>query len=484
MRDDSPSRETVGPSRAGAVSVRVATPRSHAALLALALAGCVLGGGGPSRSGAPGEAAVPVPPGDPPTNAGAAGDSAAAAGQGSGAPDAAEVPPRRSPSERLVIGAILPVTGSPSNREYARLFLEGVEVAATLARREGFRVEFVVEDNQGTPSGTVRSLSALLARGAEAVLGPLAEGNLDAVARAVPEGVAVLSPTASRLPEGRPGVYSLGMGDPGAGSALARALAATGHSDAVAIHPLRPVHSLQADAFADAFLATGGIVRRRIAYEPGTTTFGEQLAETRSLGPEALVVIAPPEDIELLAPQIAFYGLDTLGIQVAGTSGWATPSVLESVEPRHTDGVIAVSTLSPGDAPNPGTDFVTAYEEHFRRTLRSPVPASGFDLFRLAVDAWQRSSPASGGIAAAIAATEGFAGATGAWSLEDGRLAREFHPVRIRDRRLHPLESDEPPRQSRRPPPSAHAGWREAIAQRSAAGRPSRSVGERGTTAR
>ncbi len=473
--------------RARTVTLRAAAlaPGLRAVLPALALTGCAFGAGGLPGSGTMDGGAAHPPSSDLQTNVGEADDSAAATGQDPGARVGPGLPgSRRSPSERLVVGAILPMSGSPSNREYARLFLEGVEVAVARARREGFGVEFVVEDNQGTPSGTVRGLSALLARGAEAVLGPLADGNLDAVARAAPERMAVLSPTAARLPEGRPGVYSLGMGDPGAGSELARALAAAGHTNAVAIHPLNPAQTLEADAFAEAFLAAGGIVRRRIAYAPGTTTFGEQLAEAHALRPEVLAVIAPPEDIEMLAPQIAFYGLDTLGLQVAGTSGWTTASVLESVAPRHTDGVISVSTLPPVDGPNPGTDFVAAYEERYRRTLRSSVPAAGFDLFRLAVDAWQRSSPASGGIAAAIASTERFAGATGAWSLEEGRLVREFHAVRIREGGLRPLDSGEPLPESRETSPSANAGGTGARAQLSGVDGFLRFAGQRGRAGR
>ena len=124
------------------------------------------------------------------------------------------------PADPLV-GAVLPVSGSPSNREYTRLFMEGVEVAAGLARQSGVNVEFVVEDNRGTASGSVRGVSALADRGAVAILGPLTTDNMYAAIRAAPSEMALFSPTARSLPGGRRGVYSLGAGDPGAGRALA-----------------------------------------------------------------------------------------------------------------------------------------------------------------------------------------------------------------------------------------------------------------------
>ena len=343
--------------------------------------------------------------------------------------------------QNLVVGAVLPVTGSPSNREYTRLFLEGVEVAADLARRAGWRFEFLVEDNRGTPSGSERAVSALVSRGAVAILGPLAAENLESAVRAAPRDVAVLSPTARRLPFGRRGVYSMGAGDPGAGRALADAVRSAGYQEAVVVHSGSPGEALEADAFVDAFHDLGGSVRRRMRYEPGTTTFDIELKEVEVVVPEVLVVAAPSADVELMAPQIAFYGLDTLDIQVAGTASWTTPAVLESVVQRHTDSVIAVSPSDPRAAVDPGTAFVRAYEQHFRRTLVSPVPAAGFDLFRMALAAYGDGVRTSRGTVASLERLDRFRGATGTYSHVDGRIQREFFPVRILQGGLHPFET-------------------------------------------
>ena len=344
--------------------------------------------------------------------------------------------------QRPVIGAILPESGSPSNREYARLFREGMEVAAAMARRAGVRVELLIEDNQGTRSGSVRGVSQLVSRGAHTILGPLSDENLEAAAGAAPNGVALLSPTARRLPAGRRAVYSTGAGDPGAGRTLARATAQLGYVDAVVVHPDNPEGTLQARSFEDTFFELGGVVTRRLPYVPGTTTYAQELQQVESLAPRLLVVAAPPDDVVLLAPQIAFFGLDTLDIQVAGTVGWTAASVLESVDTRHTNRVIAVSTALP-DAPNdPAADFRAAYEEHFRRTLRSPVPAAGFDLFRMVLDTYGHWRRGPGGSGSAMDRLDHFEGATGTYSMVDGRLVREHFPVRIYDRELHLLGTD------------------------------------------
>lgn len=335
------------------------------------------------------------------------------------------------------IGAILPISGSPSNREYARLFLEGVEVAVAQAQRAGVNVELVVEDNLGAPSASMRAASALVSRGAAAILGPLSDDNMASVARVVPGSVALLSPTARTSPSQRAGIYSMRAGDPGAGRTLAGAVAGMGYTDAVLVHPESPEETLEAQAFSESFAAAGGIVRRRLAYAPGTTTFDLELMQVDSLLPELLVVAAPPADVELLAPQIAFFGLDTLNIQVAGTGAWTSPSVLQSVARRHTDLVIAVSTSLPDADQDPAAEFVAAYEAHFRRTLRSPIPATGYDLFRMVLDAYGEGHRTARNLVAAMDRLRSFEGATGTYSFVDGRLARDYFPVRIYGRALH-----------------------------------------------
>ncbi len=351
--------------------------------------------------------------------------------------------PARPAADALVVGAVLPLTGSPSSREYARLFVEGLEVGVLLARRSGVDVEVVVEDNLGTASGSARGVDALLDRGALAIIGPLDADNLRAAVRAAPRDLAFFSPTASRLPYGRRGVYSLAAGDPEAGRTLARTLWDLGYADAVIVHPRSSRESVEMDALQGVFASLGGFVRRRIRYDAGTTTFGEFLTQAKSLEPSVLVVAAPPADVELLAPQIAFFGLDEMEIQIAGTAGWTDPLVVDGVARRHTEGVIAVSTTPPGGIRRPPPEFVDAYEALFQRSLNSAIPVAGFDLLRMAVDAYRQGARASREVMAALARLGSFEGVTGTYSFTaDGRLTRRYHPVRILQGALRALDAD------------------------------------------
>lgn len=366
-----------------------------------------------------------------------------------------------------VIGVVLPITGSPANRAYAESFLEGVEVASAWARRAGVPVQVAIEDNRGTVRGSARSARALATRGADAILGPLRDENVSEAARAKPGRVPLFSPTARRVPAAD-GAYSLGAASPLAARTLAEALADLGYAAAVLLHGSGHGEALEAHAFASAFEDAGGSVEARVEYPSGATTFLDPLEEVALLAPELLVVLSSPADLELLAPQMSFAGLDTLGIQVAGAFAWTSAEVTSSVAHRHTDRVIAVSPASPagpgvpddpvpddpaaenaapGDpAPaDPAAEFRAAYESRFRKTLQSDVPAVAFDLFRIALAAYGEGRTRPGGTAAAAGSLRRFRGVTGTFSVVDGRLEREAFLVRIFRGELLPVGADLPP---------------------------------------
>ncbi len=338
-----------------------------------------------------------------------------------------------------VIGVVLPVSGSPSNRIYAQEFLAGARLAAELARELGADVELAVEDNRGTASGSIQGTVNVISRGAKAILGPLSSDNVRVAADAAPDNVPLFSPTARVLPGGRRGLFSLAAGDPAAGRSLARLLVDRGHRDAVIVHSAGPAETLEARVFEDAFTGWGGIVGDRIPYVAGTTTFDEPLMRAQALSPQVLVVFAPVPDLELLAPQIEFFGLKDDGMQIAGTSAWSTDAVLGDVAARHTDGVLAISTRPAGSSRAVPGDFIEEYETRFQRSLVSEVPAVGFDLLRMALGALAgQGAGESGDLQGALERLGRFRGLTGTYQFQDGLLTREYYPVVIYGGALHP----------------------------------------------
>ena len=96
----------------------------------------------------------------------------------------------------------------------------------------------------------------------------------------------------------------------------------------------------EAAVFAETFEALGGSVLRYFPYEPGATFWESQILGAADLLPDALVLPVPAEDIPGIAPQVTFFGLDTLGIRILGTGGWTDPRVV-AVTPFALNGLPA-----------------------------------------------------------------------------------------------------------------------------------------------
>ena len=204
------------------------------------------------------------------------------------------------------------------------------------------------------------------------------------------------------------------------------------------IHTASPEMEEEFRWFREASTGGGGFVARILTYPPGTTSFQQQMNQIVQLAPRGLVLLLPPEDVELVAPQIAFYGVDELpGLRVFGNQSWTSEGMLQSVQARSTEGVFAVTSWVGQGEFGPGWDaFVEAYEAHFQRSLRSPTPALGYDAARLLLRASREAGGRPDETLRAFERIQGFPGATGFLSVEDGRVRRSFVPVRIENRRL------------------------------------------------
>ncbi|MEX1256102.1 MAG: ABC transporter substrate-binding protein [Gemmatimonadota bacterium] len=341
-----------------------------------------------------------------------------------------------------VIGAILPESGSPSVRELAQEIREGIEVALVVEEEAtDLRVRFVAMNEQGTLSGVAEAISALESQGVAGVVGPLEEASLGAAARSRSEPLAILSPTVRMVPDAGPGVFSLTGVDPEAGRALAALVFQQGIRQVVLLHPTSAEILEEVRWFREAYLAGGGTIVRTLTYPVGATSLAAPLGEVASLAPRGLVLILSQQDIETLAPQLSFYGVNTIaGLTIFGNEAWVSQSVLQVVPPRHTDGILSVTTWVQEGEFGPGwTDFVQAYEAHFRRTLRSPVSALGYDSARLLLRAARAGGGTPAGTLRAFQEIRDFEGATGVLSVVDGRVRRSYQPVRLENRRVIPL---------------------------------------------
>ena len=358
----------------------------------------------------------------------------------------------------LEIASVLPTGGSPGFKEFAGLIAEGVEVAATTYLGGSTEVRVDARDDRGDPAVAASTVEALERTGVLGAVGFLEAGALEAAAQARTGAMPLVSPTARHSQVN--GAYTLSGADPPAAAAMARWAAREGFVRVAVVHSQAPESMEEADAFVSALQETGVALAGNFEYEAGATYFGDQIKgarealradEIRALGlgpddtlhvellePVAVFLPIPPEDVELVAPQVTFFGLDTLAIRTLGTSGWTDAQTLEVVDQRHTNGVVATAPMDVGPDSRGYTRFREAYESHFRRTLVSPVPALGYDAALLLLEATKNGARSPADVRAGIERIRGLEGATGTFSVVDGRVLRRTHIVQIEHGTLIP----------------------------------------------
>lgn len=362
---------------------------------------------------------------------------------------------------RVGIGTVLPTGGSPALRDFAALIAEGVEVAAATAAESGLRVEVESRDDQGDPAVAAAAVRELEGTSVLGVVGLLEDPVLTAAARGRRGPLPLTSPTARNAPEGSDGVYALDGPNPEAAATVARYAAAQGFERVAMVHSLAPESQVEADAFEAVLRGLGVPVVGRFSYEMGATSFGTQLLDAQDalraaeiaalelgeddtlhveeLDPVALFVPIPPEDVEYLAPQITHFGLDTLAVAVLGTSGWTDGEVLETVNTRHTSGVVATAPVSAGRGSPGYRRFQEAYEAHFQRSLVSSVPALGYDAALLLLEAARAGARTPREVRRALERISALEGATGTFQVVGGRVTRQTQLVQVEHGVLIPI---------------------------------------------
>ncbi len=374
---------------------------------------------------------------------------------------AGDLPPDRQRTTAFRIAVVLPMGGPPAMAEFSREISQGIEVAAATVLGEEYTITVEVRDDEGDPALTAQHVAELEAEGVDAIVGMLQDDVLVTGAGARALGVPIISPTARSAAQAGEGVYSLDGADPSAAASIAAYAASRAFQRVAMVYPHTPDAEAEANAFAAAAGQLGMPVVARFTYEPGASFFEQQIvgardalrrAEIAALGlteddtlhvellePVAVFMPIPPEDVEFLAPQVVHFGLDTLAIEVLGTSGWTDPQTLAAVEPRLTNGVVATSPVA-NEASNEGRErFRQADEEYFQRSLVGGTAAVGYDAMKLLLEALRRGRVDPVELRASFDMLESVPGATGVFSVVDGIVVRATEVVRIENRRLVPV---------------------------------------------
>lgn len=359
--------------------------------------------------------------------------------RGGGAADAGEISPAESaaPARPVVIGAILPLTGSLA--PYGHRLREGIELAlAEHLRAGGDSVHFVVLDDAGSDDLAAERLAELEALGALAAIGPVSEHGLGAAAaRRRDDDLVLVAPLAACTPDFGRNVFCLWfstedlvmlarrLAEFAVREMRARRLAVIFSNDAAGLAQYR--------AFAEEAAYLGGEILGAEPYDPAATTFEGPLTRLRDMNPEALyAVAASPQAAIQLAPQISYYGLR--GIQIFGDPNWIDPEVIRRVQPRFLNGVVVASYLDRWLAESGWHDFAMAYEIWYAKSLGDNlVSALAYDAASLLLEALPQSFGRRGGLAHSLRAAGPYRGATGTLRVLGEHVEREPRILEVRD---------------------------------------------------
>lgn len=362
----------------------------------------------------------------------------------------------------FAIGAVLPYSGPPALAEFSVRVAEGIEVAAATVLGEEFTVTVVSRDDEGDPKLTAQLVSELEAEGVAGIVGFLQDDILLAAAQAREHLIPLVSPTARSASRAGEAVYSLEGPDLAAAASVARYAASRAFQRVAMVYPQTPEATAEADMFAEVAEALGIRVVGRFPYEAGAMFFESQILAARDslrlaevtelalaeddtlhmevLEPVALFLPIPPEDVEFLAPQIVHFALDTLAIEILGTSGWTDPQTLQVIDARHTTGVVATAPVGGEAGSEAFRRFQRAYEEYFQRSLVGSTSSVGYDATLLLLEALRPGRIRPDDVKMAFESLFGVEGATGVFSVVDASVVRLTEVVRIANRVLIPVE--------------------------------------------
>lgn len=374
-----------------------------------------------------------------------------------------ELPDGLRPSRAFSIATVLPVAGPPALADFSRLISEGIEVALATVLGAEYHVDVVARDDEGDPLVAAGIVSELEAEPVAGAIGFLLDDEMVSAASARVAGLPIVSPTARSVGLVGEGAYSLEGAQLQAARSIALHAASRAHQRVAMIYPDTPEAAEEADAFAATAAEFGIPIVGRFTYLSGATDFDPQFrqarnvlraAEIAALGlteadslvhvaelvqPVGLFMPIPAEDVELVAPQFAYQGLDTLAIEVMGTSGWTDQQVLRRVDARLLAGVVATSPIAAGPGSAGYARFQQAYETYFQRSLVSPTPALGYDAALLLLEALRPGRLRPQDVQRAFEGLTDVEGATGVFSVVDRRIVRRTEVVRIERGRLLPM---------------------------------------------
>lgn len=279
------------------------------------------------------------------------------------------------------------------------------------------RLELLTRDTQGTPRGAASAAQAVIASGAQLILGPLLAGEVEAVKPiASSANVPVIAfSTATQL--AGDGAYLMGFTPNQEIQRVTAYAHAHGHDRFAVFAPRVPYGQVVADAVRTAVSAAGATLVRVEFYDPSLRDIAGAVRSFAAEGHDYDALFLPEGDgrLKSLAPQLPYFGIDPDEVKFLGTGLWDEPGL--GSEPSLDGGWYA--------APAPASR--AGFEQHYRELYKKAPPrlaTLGYDATALAA-VLSHSSPGAPFTSAALTNPNGFSGVDGIFRLlPDGQVQR------------------------------------------------------------
>jgi len=291
----------------------------------------------------------------------------------------------------------------------------------------GKQVELVYEDNRSTPGESATIAKKLITRDkVVAILGEVASGrSLEAAPIAQSSKVPMISPSSTnpKVTETGDYIFRVCFTDPFQGRLLAQFAKNTLKAQKVAIFSdvAAPYSVGLAQFFRDPFVAGGGQVVSEQKYTGGDKDFKAQLTSIKSTQPDAIMIPGYYTEVGLIVAQARQLGIT---VPMFGGDGWEAPELLEIAGGQALEGTYYSTHFSAENTDPLVQKFVAAYKAKYNGESPDAMAALGYDSAMVLADAIKRAGTTEGPkLREALAATNGFPGATGATTLDANRDA-------------------------------------------------------------
>jgi branched-chain amino acid transport system substrate-binding protein len=337
-------------------------------------------------------------------------------------------------------------TFGTSSHEGTALAVEQINAAGGVL---GKQLDLIYEDDRSVPGEAATIAKKLInSNNVVALLGEVASGrSLEAAPIAQANRVPMISPSSTNPKVTQVGdyIFRVCFTDPFQGKLLADFARNSLKVQKVAIFSdvAAPYSVGLAQFFRDPFVAAGGTVVSEQKYTGGDKDFKAQLTVIKNASPDAIMVPGYYTDVGLIVAQARQLGIT---VPIFGGDGWEAPELIQIAGADALKDTYYSTHFSPQSTDPAAQKFVAAYEAKYGGKVPDAMAALGYDSAMVLVDAIRRAgTTAEPALRDAIAATQGFMGATGATTLDANRDAsKPAVIITVKDGKFQYLETIAP----------------------------------------